>query len=209
MKEYPSIPRINDDLIGRSCISFYKYDGSNIRSEYSKKKGWYKWGTRRRLFDKTDRDYGCAIEIFQKEYAESLEKIIRDVYKAEKAIAFLEFFGPHSFAGKHEPGELLGADSNDPKQLVLFDINIHRKGIVGPKEFIKNFGNLKIPDVIYEGFITEEFLENVRHSRYPINEGVVCKGGEGHKLWMTKVKSWDYLRRLKEKFGECWKEHWE
>ena len=51
MKEYPSIPyRIHGDL---DIIAFGKYDGSNIRAEWSQKKGFYKFGTRKRLLDES------------------------------------------------------------------------------------------------------------------------------------------------------------
>ena len=56
----------------------------------------------------------------------------------------------------------------------------------------------------------EEFFHEVRNGgKYNLNEGVMCKGGSGHNLWMCKIKTLDYLRRLKEMYAERWKEFWE
>lgn len=157
MKEYPKILGAGIPS-GDPCIAFYKYDGSNLRFEWRPKSGWYKFGTRRRLFNETDPEYGEAVAIFSKKYAEPVEKVIREKFKkAESAIVYCEFFGPHSFAGKHEPG-FLGVESNDPKDLVLFDVNIHKKGFVSPADFLDLFGHLHIPKVIYEGpFIYHDY----------------------------------------------------
>jgi hypothetical protein len=64
------------------------------------------------------------------QYLEELKTRFPDIGKdgrhrhADSCIAYAEFFGPHTFAGKHDP-EFLGVESNDPKELVLFDVNIH------------------------------------------------------------------------------------
>ena len=43
-----------------------------------------------------------------------------------------------------------------------------------------------------------------------MGEGVVCKGGPGGEdVWMVKVKTYDYLDRLKKTFGAKWEEYWE
>jgi hypothetical protein len=38
---------------------------------------------------------------------------------------------------------------------------------------------------------------------------LVCKGGEGHKRWMAKVKTEAYLRRLRAFFKDDWRLYWE
>ena len=53
MKEYPSIPHI-DRGTGEFCIAFTKYDGSNIRAEWTRKSGWSKFGTRTHLLGVDD-----------------------------------------------------------------------------------------------------------------------------------------------------------
>ena len=45
MEQYPHIEGSTKAPIGEPCIAFYKYDGSNLRFEWSPKKGWHKFGT--------------------------------------------------------------------------------------------------------------------------------------------------------------------
>jgi len=206
MKDYPSIPKVLNDYLNLDCIAFYKYDGSQIRVEWTKKKGWHQFATRGRLFDKTDKNFGIAVDIFHQTHAETLTKAIKDNYpKAEEAIVFMEFVGPHSFAGLHDSG-VLNVENNDPKKLVLFDVNIHKRGIISPKDFISKFNGA---EVVYQGKLTEDFIKKVREKQFPIDEGVVCKGGEGHKIWMCKIKTWDYLKKIQKFFGSSYGQYWE
>lgn len=52
MKQYPSIPTFKDAGFPKNsqCLAFVKYDGSNIRVEYFKRK-WEKFGTRTQLLE--------------------------------------------------------------------------------------------------------------------------------------------------------------
>lgn len=210
MKKYPSISKVSIKFLGKDCIGFDKLDGSNIFYEYSKNQGWYKFGTRHRLFDKSDPDFGCAIDLFLNKYSSDIEKIIFDNFKKpDNFIVFGEFFGPHSFAGLHNP-EILGVENNSPKDIVIFDVNVHKKGFILPRDFLKFFGKLHIPDVIYEGKFNEEFIKDVREGKYAVEEGVVVKGGNTvHELWLNKVKTYSYLKKLQEKFGVGYKNYWE
>jgi hypothetical protein len=218
MKEYPSISGSKLAPIGQQCIVFNKYDGSNLSFEWSKKRGWYKYATRRRFFDKDDPDFGCAIEIFHKKYAYDLAKILTDFpefKKPQSATVFCEFVGPHSFAGWHTPEQLasigIKVDNNDPKDLMLFDVNIYKRGFVSPRNFVNAFGHLHVAEVIYDGILTEEFIKEVREGKCPVKEGVVCKGGDGfnHTLWMAKIKTEAYIQELKDRFGVGWKQYGE
>ncbi len=202
MKEYPSISRLNSSHIGRSCLAFVKYDGSNLRWEWSKKRGWYKFGTRHHLFDKSDADFGVAIDLFMN-MAPQIEEVIKENFPGVQQItAFTEFYGPSSFAGHHIRGE--------GKTLRLFDICPYKKGILGPREFLKYFGKYPFsPGVIYDGPLTQEFVDGVRSGKYPVVEGVVCKGGEGHHLWMVKIKTDSYRKKLVDSFGPHWQKYWE
>lgn len=202
MKLYPSIPYPDESVLDQPCIAFYKYDGSNLRFEWSRKRGWWKFGTRRRLFDKSDKEYGCAIDLFFEKYASNLENVFKKHYKnSDSAIVFAEFFGSQSFAGQHVVDE--------PKNLMLFDVNLHKKGIIGPREFVDNFGSeTEIASIIYQGPFTTEFVNKVWNGELPVVEGVVVKGGNGHKLWFRKVKTQAYLQRLKEVFGQTWEKFW-
>ncbi len=64
--------------------------------------------------------------------------------------------------------------------------------------------------VIYEGNMSDAFIQDVRDGKYSdqgVFEGVVCKGIErtgAHRggIWMCKVKTQKYIDLLKGKFGE-------
>ena len=91
--------------------------------------------------------------------------------------------------------------------IVLFDINQYKKGFISPYEFIENFGHLHIPEIIYEGKYTQELIDNVKNNVYNLNEGVVAKGlyktkKEGEVIWQVKVKTLEWLRKIKEKMGD-------
>lgn len=204
MKQYPSITKVSEKYIGLPCIAQNKEDGSNLRVEWNRKtQKWYKWGTRKRLFNETDSEFGSAIEIFNKDYAEGLNRIFTDnpsYKKYESAVVFLEFFGSKSFAGQHIV--------DDPKTLMLFDINFYKHGFLEPRQFIKDFSSLKIPEIIYDGILSEEFINDIRESKYPVYEGVICKGISEGKLWMCKIKTFKYLEDLKKKCSD-WQLFWE
>ena len=202
MKSYWSIPGTKDSAsIGLPCLAFYKSDGSNIRAEYHRKRGWYKFGTRNVLIDRTNPDFGLAIDLFMNTLAEGIEKVLQDnkVYRGnEGALAFFEFYGPNSFAGWHNP--------IDPKEVTLFDVNINKKGFVLPRDFADHFGHLKSAPVVYDGNFSLEFISAVREGKIAgLKEGVVAKGitpgckRDQHGLWMAKIKTNSWLSELKQK----------
>src|SRR6185436_11759574 len=99
----------------------------------------------------------------------------------------------------------------EPMELRLFDVNINKRGLVGPRQFMKTFGHLPVPEVLCEGVLTRELIQDVRDGKYPVNEGVICKGGgekSCHDIWMVKIKTTAYLAKLKERF-EDWQKYWE
>lgn len=203
MKTYPSIQGASKAPKGKSGYGFYKYDGSNLRFEWSPKRGFYKYGARTRLFDHTDSQFGEAVELFHDNYASFLEPIIKK-YKTDKATVYMEFWGENSFAGTH---------ANEEHNLTLFDVHINRKGILSPKEFIKEFGDLDFSaKIVYTGNFNQNLIDNVRKNTLEsiiLNEGIVFKGGEGHNLWMTKVKTLAYLDKLKKVYSNNWQDYWE
>jgi hypothetical protein len=203
MKDYPSMQSSRKAPIGESCIAFYKYDGSNLRWEWTKKRGWTKFGTRNHLFDKNDAQFGQAIPLFLETIAPKLDDVIKQEFKGVDLVTvYTEYFGPSSFAGVHVPGE--------PKELRLFDVCPHKKCMVSPRDFVKLFGALPFAaQVVYDGMLTEEFINDVRAGIYPVTEGVVCKGGERHNLWMVKVKTDAYKQKLIEVYKDGWANFWE
>lgn len=209
MKDYPSIPG-SSKAPRLPCIAFHKYDGSNIRVEWSKKKGWHKFGTRKTLFDETNEVFGPCIPIFMNTLADGIIDIIKSNKKwreKERITVFAEFVGPKSFAGIHD------LEPDNPMEMVLFDVWLFKYGLIGPREFYQEFGNLRIPEVVYEGNLNDEFIAGVRRGDYNlgdgIEEGVVCKGGSGGHLdvWMAKIKTQAYLEKLKAVFNTGWAEY--
>jgi hypothetical protein len=203
MKQYPSI--IGSSKAPRKpCYAFYKYDGSNMRFEWTKKNGWWKFGCRTHLIGEYDLQFPNVKPLFLNLHAKWIEESMFHHYgkKLQKVTVFMEYVGQNSFAGLHDP--------KDEMNLMLIDVNIHKKGIMGPKEFYDNFGELPFAaHLVYKGNLNKQFIRDVREGNYPVNEGVVCKGGKGHKLWMCKIKTWEYLEKLKVMYNNDWQQYWE
>jgi hypothetical protein len=218
MKEYPSIPaaghllsQSTEDYLGRPFVAFNKLDGSNIRAEWDRRRGWHQFGSRRRLLDASQPLLGSAIQLILDGYGDGLAKAFTDdsaLGRPQQTTAYFEFLGPHSFAGQHD-SSVLGVESNEPFRVVLIDVNIHKRGFVSAEQFIERFGHLGIPSVVHRGELTDDFVKDVRAGRYGDGEGVILKGGEGHDRWMAKIKTTAYLRRLKSFFQGDWQRYWE
>lgn len=213
MKQYPSI--FNSSKAPRqNCYAWVKYDGSNLRAEFSRKRGWYKFGTRKLMFDETSPVFGPAIPFFLQKYGDELPKVFKhkDFRGVDSFIVFAEWFGAKSFAGLHEP--------DDPKDLVLFDVNPITKGMLGPKQFLDYFGHLPVAEHIYTGNLNEELIQNVKasnfefldfRSKYDIKtevpEGIICKGTQKDKTgnyWMCKIKTEAYFQELRNRKPQGW-----
>jgi len=201
MLAYPEIPGPAKAPLGRPCIAFCKYDGSNLRFEWGPKQGWHKFGTRTQLFDTGTPVYGPAIPFFLEHIGPFVESQIRRQRRYRdigRIVAFAEWFGPNSFAGKHTEG--------DPMDLELFDVSLYKRGFMPPREFVDAFWGLShVARVVYEGNLNQSFIDNVRKGVYPVWEGVVAKG-DG---WMVKIKTEAYLRKLREVFGGGWQQYGE
>jgi hypothetical protein len=192
MKSYPSIEKVapwsppNEHL-----YTFDKVDGSNLRFEWTRKRGWFKYGTRTRLFDKSDVEFGPAIDIFINSLGEALSKVAYD-NKYDPFIAFVEYAGPHSFAGLHDP--------NDVKTTSLIDVSVHKTGILDPRDYLNVIEQGKISSMArYIGHIkwNNEFLEQVRLGTV---EGITFEGAVGkevhtykydkHRMFKAKTEAW-------------------
>lgn len=98
---------------------------------------------------------------------------------------------------------------DDPKQLILFDVQAG-KGIISPQEFIRDFGEFNIARVVYRGKLTGKFIDDVREGKYGVDEGVVCKGGSSaDEVWMVKIKTYAYMKKLQQAFNDDWEKYWE
>ena len=193
MKTYPKIEYYNKGFYGETVWAFLKLDGSNFRAEYSKKRGWYKFGTRTQMINEKDENFGEAIPLFMNKYSSDLERVFKLKYSnIENIVVFCEFLGDNSFAGQHL--------KTDKKDIVLFDATLYKKGFVLPRDFINNFGHLHIPELIYKGEYNDKLIESIKNST-SLKEGVICKGTRKTKgdefIWMTKIKTLEWLKKVK------------
>jgi hypothetical protein len=211
MLQYPSILGVKKVPLGNKCVAFYKYDGSNLRFEWSPKKGWNKFGSRTQIIDRNHNVFGSGIDIFMNEMADIITDRLKYYYpkqfkNIDRITAFAEFFGENSFAGYHE--------EKDIKKLKLFDVFLFQKGFIEPDTFIDIFGDWEhCAEVVYKGNLNHELIEKVRYNTLdtPLFEGVICKGmndkikfkKEG-SVWMTKIKTFEYINKLKHKFDDKW-----
>lgn len=196
MKQYPSIPRGTGQTFREfDAYVFDKPDGSNLRFEWSKKRGFYKFGTRTRMFDAGDEVFGTAVEMIAMELGDQLSRIFRD-NRWDSAIAFCEFHGPSSFAGSHDPAE--------KKTLSLFDVCADKRGFLGPKAFLDLFGEVTgVVKFLGTHRWTRGFVENVRQGLLDgvTFEGVVGKAGEGHEIIRSKAKTQRWIDQVKAKYS--------
>ncbi len=190
MKSYQSIGKKYSNK--ETYYFFDKLDGSNIRAEWSKKKGFYKFGSRTQLIDTNHPVFSDAVEKIK-----SIEHIFNEIAKEEKYerfVAFFEFFGENSFAGTHVNGE--------KKKVVLFDVSVYKKGYVPPKEFIDIFKDrVEIPDLLYVGKPTNAFIESVKDGSLTgmTFEGVIGKNANKnvkHNAFF-KCKNIQWIFKLK------------
>lgn len=208
---YPKIPGSKDAPSG-PCVAFEKYDGTNLHWVWDREFGWVTFGTRRDSFyldgagipefTAAHPELREAPALFLRAYAVPLEERIqsRDGFGSGRVTVFTEFLGPNSFAGRHR--------ADDPKELVLIDVQTDT-GFLGPARLLEELDGLPVARVVYRGKLTGRFADDVRHGKYRVAEGVVCKGGEGDRLWMVKIKTDAYLARLREAFRDRWEDYWE
>jgi len=192
MKSYPSITKeIRHNI---HIYAFDKLDGSNIRAEWNSKKGFYKFGTRAQLIDESSKPFGRAIQLLRDKYENDIAMVFKE-QNWRDVICFFELWGPSSFAGTHNFEEEL--------TVTLFDANPYKQGILEPREFIKLFGHLDIPRVLYEGRVSIDLFDKVKQSTLSgmTFEGVVCKGASDSNARMPimfKIKSQAWLDKLRE-----------
>lgn len=219
MKHYNSIPRIQDDgtLKGEEIWAFNKLDGQNFCVKYStKRKEFGPYGSRKRVVDEGDEQFGKTVEFFKNSNIPNELKRLVDENSGKKGLFngvqeitfFFEWYGENSFAGFHQEG--------DEMHLALIDIDIKKKGYIEPKDFYDIFGNneiIEIPELIYKGKLTNDFIKSINENdwtdencQYPsVKEGVVCKRStimKGQKMPKVKFKTKWWLNELHKKYDE-------
>lgn len=165
MKSYPEFPKnVNHSEL---IYAWDKLDGSQIRAEYSKKRGFYKFAKRSGLIGPDEPILGESISLIQQQ-ADTIIPIFQKA-KWENVVCFFEFYGPNSFAGLHE---------DEPHQITLFDVNVFKRGILPTDEFYSLFQETRIiPALLYIGKINSDLKHSVRNGSLEgmTFEGVVCK----------------------------------
>ena len=197
MKSYHKLYYYKPEHMGEHIHAFDKLDGQSMRFEASFKQGFYKFGSRTQMVSAKDEQFGDAVKLFMENYSENLMYVFGRKYNQNRHAnftVFAEYCGPNSFAGRHVAG--------DPMDLVIFDVWIYQKGWVTPTKFIDNFGHLNIPKVVYEGEMDDEFISNVQNNKYGLKEGVIAKGIQDKDVFMCKVKTKNWLNKVKNKFGD-------
>lgn len=196
MKQYPSI--VNSVIKDIEVHVFDKLDGSNIRAEWSPKKGFYKFGSRKRLIDDSHVFLGKSISLVKDTHEEKLSRIFKE-RKFEQITCYFEFFGPRSFAGDHEHG--------DDHQVTLLDVDVYKHGFIAPADYVKAFSDVvPIPKLLCLGPVTTDLITQVKGGTLSgmTFEGVVCKA-PAFKKWalpiMFKIKSEKWLQKVMEKYG--------
>lgn len=198
---YPKIPENSDKFHGK-CIAFEKYDGTNLHWKWDPEEGWLGFGTRRthfyltregiKDFTKEHTELADAPHIFNEGLRDKLTMFfcIGSALRLHNITVFTEFYGVNSFAGNH--------DANDEHKLILIDVMINGK-LIPPELFTQSYSQFGIAQVVYTGKYSGQFAEDVRKGKYSVNEGVVVKGVVDNEVFMTKIKTNDYLRRLRQR----------
>jgi hypothetical protein len=195
MKSYETIPYYNLKKYQPEIIAFDKLDGSNLRFEFSFKSGFYKFGTRKTLINHDSEPFGFAIKLFLEKYEKDLIEVFNSKYRNNISfVCFAELISEGRF-GQHDFSNKTNFD------IVLIDISIYKKGLISPQEFINNFGHLHIPQIIYKGILTQDFVDAVEQNKLLLKEGVICKGlittKKTDTLYYCKIKTNEWLESLK------------
>lgn len=194
MKSYPSISTQVD--LSLPYHIFDKLDGSNIRAEWSPKRGFYKFGSRTQLLTPSQVALWPAVDriLAMEDLSSALGKL-----RAERAICFFEWWGPGSFAGRHscKPEEMRAS---------LLDISVYKKGFLPPRDVISiaSGAGIETPALLHEGKIDTAFLDQVRAGLLPgvslegvIGKGPVDKSCGGPVMFKWKTQAWfDRLSQL-------------
>lgn len=221
MRFYESFFNINNDkeLLNDYIFAFNKYDGQNFAVKYNaKSKNFDCFGSKKRLVNETDEQFGNVVKLFKEKIAKELLLLIKkntSKHKLFEGISeimfYFEYVGEHSFCGKHK--------EYDDMHLILIDIFLKKKGYVEPLDFINftNNSNIESAEVIYIGKLNKEFITSIQNNiwfdtnaKYPmVKEGVVCKRNhikKGQRLPKVKIKTFWWLNEIKKYYPNNWEE---
>ena len=168
------------------------------------------------MVDENDEQFGDTVKYFKNSnIPDTLIEIVKEnsgkkgLFSGIDEITFyFEWFGEHSFAGRH--------DQSDELKLYLIDIFLKKKGYIEPKQYYEIFCNderLDTPELIYKGILTNDFVKEIWDNdwtkegcKYPmVKEGVVCRMShlmKGQRLPKVKFKTKWWIDRLHELYTE-------
>lgn len=194
---YPKIPGPKNAPL-KQCIGFVKLDGTNLSCPWRRGVGFGPISTRTHVVEPDHPALGEAYAVFADTVAEKLNRrLSENKVVGDEVRAFFEFLGPSSFAGLHRVGE--------QKRLVLIDVAIRLAdgiALLGPDEFLGIFGKsgLDIAEVRYRVKFGGKLEGAIRDGGG--YEGIVFKGGHTGAVWMAKVKTKEWEKRLAEAFKD-------
>lgn len=205
MKAYHTIEKNVYDYLGQHVFGFDKIDGSNFRAEWNRKlskksaftNGFGKFGTRTETIKNAHNPFTEAVNIFMDKYSAPMDKIFcedKTFRGIDTITVYGEFFGEHSFAGQH--------DWDEEHDVVIFDMFLYKKDFLKPRDFIDIFSSLDTPKLVTQGLLDVRMIEDILSNIYGLKEGLVLKGVIENKVFMTKLKTLDWLTKVRTKYGE-------
>lgn len=200
MLDYPSIPRSIGQAFREipNAHVFDKLDGTSHRSEWNRKRGWYKHGARHTLVGELHplSFFAEIPALFERTLAEPLAKILTAL-RWTSGIVYYEYWGAKSLAGYHVEG--------DPKFLTVFDVAGPDDGILAPGDFRNAFEDL-VPTARYLGRVnwTRGYVDLVRSGQIEgvTSEGVVAKLWTRKEIVRAKAKTQAWIDRVMEAHGQ-------
>lgn len=201
--------------MGEMVWGYNKLDGQNFCVKYNPRtREFGPYGSRKAMVDETSEQFGECVKWFEgSNYREILNNIVRthrgkkDIFQGIDEITFFfEWYGPNSFAGRHQEG--------DEMHLALIDVFLKKKGYMEPADYERLFRNsgVEMPDLIYKGPLTNEIIESIQSIDYDsgtefavIKEGVVFKRStlmKGQRRPSVKVKTKWWLNKLHSMYSE-------
>lgn len=198
---YPKIPE-NSDKVLNKCWAFDKVDGTNCFVKWNVNDGFHTFGTRRTAFEfnrnglkefaKFHHEISDMPLVFNDLFRDKLNLYFANDYIISKCyvILFMEYYGADSFAGMH--------NIHEDHILTPFDMMLNNQ-MMNPENFYKHMAQFNCARLVYVGKYNGQFAEDVRNGKYNVNEGVVIKGIVDKEVFMTKVKTNAYLKRLEGK----------
>jgi len=188
MIQYPSI---DAQIRSGHYYVFPKFDGSNCRAQWNRKRSFYKFGKRNGLLDDQTPYLSQAKDLILSLYGDQLDEIFRSK-RVDEATAFFEFYGPTSAFGVHY---------DEPHTVTLIDIHVHKRGILLPNEFLDWCRYIDHAPCLYQGPINEDLIRQIKDGTLEgmAFEGVVCKGKGKHGPDMFKIKSNAWYQTLRDR----------